>query len=91
MNTTRYRRHADVRLTDVGGEGVVLHLGERRYFSLNETGLTLLGALAEPRTLPELVASLCEEYEVTAVEAESTARAFLEQCLAAAVVVVSEP
>ena len=40
--TTVYTRHADLRLTAVDDEGVVLHLGSLRYFTVNETGLTIL-------------------------------------------------
>jgi hypothetical protein len=86
MSVIRYRRHADLRITSLEGEGVVLHLGERRYFSVNETGLTLLEAVQEPRTFDELVASLVAEYEVTAQEAETTTRNFLDQCLASKVI-----
>lgn len=87
MSEVRYQRHADVRLTDVDGEGVALHLGRRQYFSFNETGLVLLRAMDQPATFGELVASLREEYEVSREEAEDTVRAFLDDCLANAVIV----
>lgn len=86
MSEIRYRRHADLRLTSLEGEGVVLHLGERRYFSVNDTGLTLLDAAREPRTFDELVARLLAEYEVSPEEAADTTRKFLDACLAANVV-----
>jgi hypothetical protein len=86
MTDTRYYRHPDLRITDLEGEGVALHLGERRYFSLNETGLAMLRTLEQPSTLGELVTALCDEYEVSPEEAEATARIFLDQCLANAVV-----
>jgi hypothetical protein len=76
----RYRRHPDLRVTALDHEGVVLHLGTHRYFTVNATGLTLLEALAQPRTLDELVAALVAEYEVAASEAADTAKAFLTQC-----------
>jgi len=81
MSEIRYRRHADLRITSLDGEGVVLHLGERRYFTVNDTGLTLLEAAQESRTFDQLVASLVAEYEVSEPEAAATARAFLDQCL----------
>lgn len=87
MTDVRYHRHPDLRITDLEGEGVALHLGERRYFSLNDTGLALLRTLEQPSTLGELVAALCAEYDVGSEEAESTARAFLDECLANAVVI----
>ena len=37
MSVIRYQRHPDLRLTALEGEGVVLHLKERRYFTVNET------------------------------------------------------
>jgi hypothetical protein len=90
MNEPRYRRHADLRLTALEGEGIVLHLKERRYFSVNETGLVLLEALKQPRTFAELVDGLLQEYEVSEEAAGETTRAFLDQCLAAAVIQKSE-
>ena len=79
--TVRYQRHPNVRLTALEGEGVVLHLDERRYFTVNATGLTLLEALVEPRTLDDLVSALIGEYEVQPPEARATAETFLRQCL----------
>ena len=55
--TTRYQRHHAIRLTDLAGEGVVLHLGSRSYFTVTETGLVILEALKQPRTFDELVAA----------------------------------
>lgn len=87
MSTALYERHPDLRLTALEGEGVVLHLKERRYFTVNETGLTLLEALKQPRSMADLVAALLAEYEVSEPEAQQTTRAFLSQCLEAKVVV----
>ena len=86
MTEPRYQRHADLRLTSLEGEGVVLHLKARRYFSVNETGLTILEALKEPRTFQQLVDAILAEYDVTPAMAAETTRAFLDQCLASAVV-----
>lgn len=84
--TVRYQRHPNVRITALEGEGVVLHLDTRRYFTLNSTGLVLLEAMAEPRTLDELVASLVREFAVGDREARSTAEVFLRECAARGVV-----
>ena len=86
MSDLRYLRHADLRLTELEGEGVVLHLKSRKYFSVNETGLTILEALKQPRTFDELVAAILAEYEVTAEAAAETTRAFLDHCLSTDVV-----
>lgn len=84
--TQRYSRHPDLRLTALAGEGVVLHLGSRRYFTVNETGLVVLEALQQPREFTELVAVVCAEFEVTPEVATETIQAFLAQCLDAAVI-----
>jgi hypothetical protein len=86
MSEIRYRRHADLRITSLEGEGVVLHLGDRRYFSVNETGLTLLEATTEARTFDELVQSILNEYDVPTEEAVATTRKFLDECLASNVI-----
>jgi hypothetical protein len=86
MTDPTYRRHPDIRLTELEGEGVVLHLGARRYFSVNETGLLLLEALKQPRTFSELVDAILAEYEVSPDVAAATTRAFLNQCVDASVV-----
>lgn len=86
MSERRFRRHPDLRLTALDGEGVVLHLRERRYFSVNETGLVILEALKQTRTFDELVAAILNEYDISAETASDTTRTFLEHCLTTAVV-----
>ena len=78
--TTVYSRHPDLRFTAVDGEGVALHLGSRQYFTVNETGVTILDALKQPRTLAELVAAVTEEYDVTSEAAEQSVHRFLTLC-----------
>ena len=78
--TTRFHRHSDLRLTALAGEGVVLHIKERRYFTVNETGLTILEALLMPKTFEELVQAILDRYDVTPEEAERTTREFLDRC-----------
>ena len=86
MSAPRYLRHPELRLTALEGEGVVLHLRSRRYFSVNETGLVLLEALKQPRSFDELVAAILGEYDVTPDVATKTTREFLDHCVATAVV-----
>ena len=81
--TTVYFRHADLRLTAVDDEGVVLHLGSLRYFTVNETGLVILQELLEPRSLPELVKAVTDSYDVADDVAEQTTRAFVDRCVEA--------
>jgi hypothetical protein len=87
MSETRYHRHPELRLSTQEGEGVVLHLDAHRYFSVSEAGLALLEALKEPRTFDELVEGLLSQHETDRDAAAQTTRAFLDQCLASAVVV----
>ena len=81
--SVRYKQHPELRLTEVEDEGVVLHLGTRRYFSVTESGLIILKALESPRTFDELVAALLDEYEVTEEEAAFSTREFVDKCVEA--------
>ncbi len=84
--TTRYQRHHAIRLTDLAGEGVVLHLGSRSYFTVTETGLVILEALKQPRTFDELVDAILDEYEVERPHAVQSVQAFLDRCVLAELV-----
>ena len=75
----QYTRHPDLRLIALEGEGIVLHLGTRRYYSVSESGLDLLEALLTPRTMDELVGVLTAKYAVSVADAEAATRAFVEQ------------
>lgn len=86
-----YRRHADIRLTALEGEGVVLHMGARRYFTVTETGLTILDALKQPQSFEQLVNAITAEYDVTQEKAQTSVQAFLDQCVAAAVIIEDSP
>lgn len=84
--TLRYHRDADLRLTALDGEGVVLHMGARRYFTVSETGLVILEAMVAPKTFEELVEAITSVYEVERPHAEASVRVFLDQCLASALI-----
>ena len=75
----RYTRHHDLRLTALEGEGVVLHLGTRRYYTVSESGLDLLEALRTPHTMAELVDVLPSKDIVSEADADVATRAFIEQ------------
>ena len=83
----RYVRHPDLRLADVEGDGVVLHLGTRRYFSVSESGLVILQALESPQSVEDLVQRLVDHYDVTAEQAEASVREFLDTCRSAELLV----
>ncbi len=88
--TVRYVRHPDLRLTALEGEGVALHLGTRRYYSVSASGLDLLEALAAPQSLEDLTAVLTAKYDVSGERATASARQFVEQGVRAGVLVVTE-
>jgi hypothetical protein len=88
--TERYVRHADLRLADVEGDGVVLHLGTRRYFSVSESGLALLQALEAPQSVEDLVRLLTDRYDVSAEQADTNVRQFLDSCRAAELLVIED-
>jgi hypothetical protein len=85
-----YRRHDDVRLATLEAEGVVLHLGTRRYFTVSESGLTILDALASSRTAVELTHLLTSRYAVSEQRAAVSVRAFLDRCTQANLVVCED-
>jgi len=88
--TTTFRRHPDLRLAALDGEGVVLHLGSRKYFTVSETGVAILDLLEQPRALDQLVAGLMERYDVDAAHADQSVRAFLDRCRSAGLILESE-
>ena len=88
--TAVYRLRPDLRLTELEGEGVVLHLGTRQYFSVSQTGLTIMEALSQPRTLEQLVQAVLDQYEVAREQAERDTRAFVEMCVARELLVVED-
>ena len=88
--TRRYRQHPELRLTALEGEGVALHLGTRRYYTVSASGLDLLEALASPKSLAELVVVLTAKYEVTPEDAGASAREFVERGVKAGVLLVEE-
>ena len=66
---TRYVAHPDTAFATVEGGAVVLHLGTKRYYSLNETGAVLWTLLEKGATEQEATARLVELYEVRDEEA----------------------
>jgi hypothetical protein len=82
VTDSTYALHPDLRLTALDTEGVALHLGEKRYFTVNDTGLTVLEALRRgPATAAVLTQAILDEYEVDAAVAANTVDAFLQRCL----------
>jgi len=73
----RYRRDVRLPYQDVQGQAVVVAPARREVHEFDETATFLWSALAREQTLAELVASLCEEYDVDEKTAEADVRAFV--------------
>lgn len=84
--STRYRRGDNVRVAALENEGVLLHLGTRRYYTMSETALGLLEYLATSRTAEELAAFLLDRYDLTPERAATSVRDFLVRCRDAGVI-----
>jgi predicted ATP-dependent protease len=61
---TRYRVSADAAAASLEGGAVLLHMGTKRYYSLNETGAVVWQALEEGLEERETATRLVAEYEV---------------------------
>jgi hypothetical protein len=63
------------------GSAVLLHLDNKFYYSLNETG-SFMWQLIENKsgsaTMKDLVEALCDHFDVTAEQARADAREFIE-------------
>lgn len=77
---TTYAPSPDAMAADLEGEAVLLHLGTRRYFRLNETAAAVWALLEEGVGEPEaLAARLCDRFEVERDLAGSEVARLLEE------------
>lgn len=74
---TRYAIPADVACATVEDGAVVLHMGTKRYYSLNATGAAIWRLLETDVPLAEIPARLNESYDVAADEARDALDALL--------------
>jgi hypothetical protein len=61
----------DVACANVEDGAVILHMGTKRYFSLNETGAEIWRLLEEDVPLPEIPTRLSEAFDVAIDEARA--------------------
>lgn len=79
---SRYKINTDTILyNQLGDEGVVFDMKNNEYFSLNETYFAILRAIENKKTEIEIVADLCETYEVSEEECQVEVRAVIEELL----------
>jgi hypothetical protein len=79
MNTNLFAPHPDVVDTPLDGdETVLLHLGTKRYFSLNPTGSIVWRGLKNGRTTEAMTIELQRQYDVSAERASRSVTALLD-------------
>ncbi|MDR4504399.1 MAG: PqqD family protein [Candidatus Scalindua sp.] len=71
----------DVVVTELeeGKEAVLLHLGTKAYFTLNETGVRIWGLLSGDLTLDEIGTKLLEEFDVSPEKAGESVLALVRE------------
>jgi hypothetical protein len=63
----------DVLTAHLDGEAVLLHLGTKQYFRLNETGAAIWKSLEQGHDVAATVTRLIEEFDIDAATAEAEA------------------
>lgn len=58
-------------MRSVGDGAVILLANSGQLFTCNETTETILRDMNEPRAISDMVAKLCEEFEISSSEAEA--------------------
>ncbi len=74
-----YTISPDAAFAAVDDGAVVLHMGTKRYYSLNETGTFVWRRLEDGVPRSEIVARVVDEYDVGIVEAEMAVTRLLEE------------
>lgn len=67
----------DVLTAHLAGEAVLLHLGTKRYYRLNETGATIWRELEASSGRDRIVSALCERFDVPREDADAAVAALL--------------
>ena len=79
---TEYTLSPDAACAAVDDGAVVLHMGTRRYFSLNETGAAIWRMLEDDVPLGKIPGQLGHLYEVDATDATAALARLLDQLAA---------
>ena len=86
----RYTISADAAFAAVEDGAVVLHMGTKRYYSLNETGTFVWRRLEDGVARSEIVAQVVTEYEVGIAEAEMAVARLLDEMVQESLIHVAE-
>jgi len=72
--------HSEIVFTEIGNkEAVLLHLGTKMYFSLNETGVFIWRMMSSGHTLEEISKELQEEYDITTEKADESVATLMNE------------
>ena len=81
-----FRKRADARYRNVGGEGVVVRQTAGEVLVLNEVGMRVLDLLAAGTPVANVVAALIAEYEVDQATVESDVLLYIQELLDAGII-----
>lgn len=85
-----YTVSPDAAFAAVEDGAVVLHMGTKRYYSLNETGMFVWCRLEDGIACAEIVAQVVDEYEVGIAEAEIAVARLLDELVQESLLCVAE-
>ena len=64
MNTAKYVKSNDVLLTGQNGEGVFLHMGTEKYFTLNKVGMLMYNSLIINEPDEKIIEAITDKFDV---------------------------
>jgi hypothetical protein len=78
-----FKTHPDVVVTELDGENesVLLHLGTKKYYTLNETGVRIWQLLGDGCAVGEITHKICAEYDVSSASAEKSVSELIRSLL----------
>ena len=86
-----YTISPDAAFAAVEDGAVVLHMGTKRYYSLNETGTFVWHRLQSGIARAEIVAQVVDEYDVGIAEAEMAVGRLLEELVQESLIHATKP
>ena len=90
ISTSVVRASGEHLSSDLGGETVILHMGEGVYFGLDEVGTSIWKLIQEPTQVAEVCDRLRVEYEVEAGRCEDAVLRLLREMSGAGLIEVTE-
>ena len=87
----RYTISPDAAFAAVDDGAVVLHMGTKRYYSLNETGTFVWRRLEDGVVRAEIVAQVVDAYEVGMAEAEMAVARLVDELVQEELIHIAEP